>query len=74
MEKARKKKICKEFGQRLQKLRKDRKMSTRDLAHHADMDPGNINEIETGKKNCTLTTIVTLAEALQVSPSELMGG
>jgi len=63
--------ILKEFGEKLKKARKARKLSTRKLAHLADVDFGNLNEIENGKKNPTLITIVQLCEALSIDPSEL---
>jgi transcriptional regulator with XRE-family HTH domain len=72
MDAGREEKIIKEFGKRLKKARTDKKLSVRGLADIADMDFGNINEIENGKINPSLTTIVLLAEALDVDPSELL--
>ena len=63
--------ILKEFGERLKTARKASKLSTRKLADLADVDFGNINEIENGKKNPTLITIVQLCEALKIDPAEL---
>lgn len=39
------------------------------LAHEADLDPTYISGIEQGRRNVTLVTMRTLAEALNVSPS-----
>jgi transcriptional regulator with XRE-family HTH domain len=72
MDHVREEKIIKEFGKRLKKARIAKKLSLRALADIADMDFGNISEIETGKVNPSLTTIVLLAEALEVDPSELL--
>lgn len=47
-------------------------MSLRKLADAADMDFGNIGRIEKGMINPTLTTIMALAEALQVDRADLM--
>ena len=49
MDSAREKKIMKEFGERLKKIRTEKKLSTRALADLAEMDFGNINEMENGK-------------------------
>jgi transcriptional regulator with XRE-family HTH domain len=38
------------------------------------MDFGNISEIENGKINPSLTTIVLLAEALEINPCILLAG
>lgn len=62
----------KEFGERLKKIRNAKNLSTRALADIADMDFGNINEIENGKINPSMTTIILLAEALGVGPAELL--
>lgn len=72
MDHKREKEIIKDFGERLKKFRGDRNLSLRALADLADMDFGNISEIENGKINPSLTTIVLLAEALQVNPRDLL--
>lgn len=69
MDQAKEQMIIKDFGERLKKFRTEKKLSLRALADIADMDFGNINEIETGKINPTLTTIVRLAEALEIDPA-----
>lgn len=50
----------------------EKKLSTRALADIADMDFGNLNEIENGKINPSLTTIVLIAEALKIDPCVLL--
>jgi transcriptional regulator with XRE-family HTH domain len=72
MDHGREQKIIKDFGERLKKIRTEKKLSTRALADLAEMDFGNINEIENGKINPSLTTIVLLAEALQIEPADLL--
>lgn len=70
MDQAKEEKIIKEFGERLKKFRNAKKISLRDLADIADMNYGNINDIENGKVNPSLTTIVLLAEALEIDPAK----
>jgi transcriptional regulator with XRE-family HTH domain len=72
MDSSREQKIIKDFGKRLKKARTDKKLSVRALADIADMDIGNISEIENGKVNPSLTTIVLLAEALSIDASQLI--
>lgn len=72
MDDGRNKIIIKEFGERLRKIRTEKNLSFRKLGDIADMDFGNINEIENGKIEPSLTTIVRLAEALAVDPCELL--
>lgn len=70
MDQAKEQKIIKSFGERLKKIRNEKKLSLRALADIAELDFGNINEIENGKINPSLTTIILLAEAMQIHPSE----
>ena len=72
MDQARQQKILNEFGERLKKLRDEKKLSLRALADIAEMDYGNISEIENGKINPSLITIISLAEALEVDPGALL--
>ena len=74
MDQGREKIIMKEFGENLKKLRKEKNWSTRTLANIAEMDFGNINEIENGKINPSLITIVALAEALEIEAALLLPG
>jgi transcriptional regulator with XRE-family HTH domain len=74
MDSAPEKKLLKDFGERLKNLRTEKNLSTRALALNAEMDFGNINEIENGKINPSLITIIALAEALNVDPVVLIHG
>lgn len=65
-------KILKEFGKRLKKYRTTRKLSIRRLSDIADVDFSQIHRIEKGESNPTLTMILTLASALNVTVTELV--
>lgn len=65
-------KIIKDFGENLKKIRMDKGLSIRALADIAELNFGNIGDIELGKVNPTLTTIVALAVALGVDRADLM--
>jgi transcriptional regulator with XRE-family HTH domain len=66
--------IITEFGLRLKNIRKSKKLSLRGFAAIADMDFAQIDKMEKGETNPTLTTLLRLAEALQVDPAELIKG
>lgn len=66
------KKIITQFGEKLKKARKSKKLSIRKLALEADMDFTTVNRIERGENNPSLTTIYALAEALGVLPADLL--
>lgn len=66
------KKVLRTFGNNLKKIRLSKKLSIRKLALEADMDYSHLHEIEKGAANPTLTTIMTLADALQVPPADLL--
>ena len=65
-------KIIKDFGENLKKIRMDKGLSIRQLADIADLNFGNIGDIELGKVNPSLTTIVAIAMALGVDRAELL--
>jgi len=72
MNPGRKKKITKEFGNRLKKIRNDKKISLRQLASETEIEHAHIARMEIGEVNPTLTTVILLAEALQVDPCVLI--
>lgn len=72
MDSLQKKRLKREFGKSLRKIRLEKKLSQRALAAEADMEHKHIQRIEAGEVNPTMTTIITLADALGVDPGELM--
>jgi DNA-binding Xre family transcriptional regulator len=58
---------------RITELRKARGWSIQALADYADMDRSNLSYIESGKANgIFFTTLCKIAEALEVSPGDLV--
>jgi transcriptional regulator with XRE-family HTH domain len=72
MNSTRDEKLLKKFGKHLASIRKEKKLSLRKLADIADVDFSQIHRIEKGESNPTLTMIVTLAEALDITIEELI--
>lgn len=68
----RKKKIIKDFGNRLKKIRKEKKMSLRGLAAASSLEHAQISKMEKVGINVTLTTIADLADALGIKPADLL--
>lgn len=65
------------LGRKLRKLRRDRKMTTEDVAASAGIDAQDLTRIERGQTRLGLETLFRLLGAFDVSPSELermMGG
>ena len=60
------------FGENLKKLRLERGLSYRKMAYACSVDNSKISKIEKGRVNITLNTMLQLAEALQIHPSELL--
>lgn len=69
----RKKKITKDFGNNLKRIRAERDISLRDLAAFTELEHSQISRIEKGLVNPMITTVVLLAEALNVHPGEFFG-
>jgi transcriptional regulator with XRE-family HTH domain len=66
------KKVLKKFGENLRKLRKQKKLSLRQMSYACSIDNSKIAKIEKGKVNITYTTLLQLALALETHPSSLL--
>lgn len=65
-------KRLKKFAAQLIKLRKKKGLSQRELSSRCDVDYGKISKLENNKANLTLTTLIELAEGLEVHPKQLL--
>ncbi|HEY3317203.1 MAG TPA: helix-turn-helix transcriptional regulator [Coriobacteriia bacterium] len=61
-----------EFGRRVQELRRQRGLSQEKLGELAELDRTFVSSIENGRRNVTLGTIGKLARALGVDPAVLV--
>ena len=66
------KKRLKKIGCHLAKLREEKGLSQRGLSALCDVDYGKISKIENNKANFSITTLIELAEGLNIHPSELL--
>jgi transcriptional regulator with XRE-family HTH domain len=62
----------KKLGANIKRLREMKNLSLRQLSYACDIDNSKISKIEKGQINITFTTILQLAKALEISPSELL--
>jgi len=60
------------FGLVVKELRKERKISQEHLADEAAIDRTFLSQLETGRKQPSLLTILRLAQALRIEASELL--
>jgi transcriptional regulator with XRE-family HTH domain len=65
-------KRLKKFGAHLKKLREKKGLSIRELSSLCDVDYGKISKLENNKANLTVTTLIELAEGLEVHPKVLL--
>jgi transcriptional regulator with XRE-family HTH domain len=66
--------VTESFGERLKELRRDRMLTQRDLAEHADVALSTIVNLEKQHTAPRFGTIRKLAGALDVEPFVLMKG
>jgi transcriptional regulator with XRE-family HTH domain len=59
------------FSAHLKKLRETRELSQERLSELSGLNRNYVSDVERGRRNPCLFNIVKLAEALNVSPSEL---
>ena len=62
----------KKFGLRLKEIRLEKGFSQEQLAWETGLEFSQINRIENGKINTSISNIFIIAEALKISPSELL--
>lgn len=60
------------LGMHIRKIRESKGMSQEQLAAEAEIPYSSVNEIEGGKTNPTIASLMALAEALGVSVGELV--
>jgi transcriptional regulator with XRE-family HTH domain len=65
-------KICVIFGEVLQKYRHKIGISQEELAFRANVDRTFISRLERGLRQPTITTMIQLGEALEVSSTKLL--
>jgi transcriptional regulator with XRE-family HTH domain len=66
------KKRLKKFALNLKRLRKKRGLSVRELSSRCDVDYGKISKLENNKANLTVTTLIELADGLEIHPKDLL--
>lgn len=63
---------AKRLGSNLKRIRVDKGLSQVDVARELDVGRGFVSNLESGKRNPTLSTITRLAQALGVTTDELL--
>jgi len=63
-----------QLGKKIRALRRARGWRQIDLAAHAELSKTYVCELEVGKREIGLETLVRISEALEVKPSELLQG
>ena len=62
----------KKVGAKIKKIRISKQIKQIDLAYDLDLNKQALNNIEAGRKNITISTILKISQALNVRPSELL--
>lgn len=64
--------VLEKFGQKMQKVRKDKGISQEELAARLAMHRTYIGMVERGERNPTIRTLYKIAKALKVNASDLL--
>ena len=62
------------IGKRIEKIIKEKKLKTREVAHKADMDVENMRKHIKARQEMKVTTMLKIAFALGVKANELVEG
>ena len=65
-------KELKKIGQNIARIRKLRGLTQEDLCGMAEIDRSYLSEIENGKMNVTIKSLVTIAKALKCDLSDII--
>jgi transcriptional regulator with XRE-family HTH domain len=68
----REEKILKHIGANIRRIRRSRKISQENLANECGMDYSQLNRMELGKVNFSISYLFRIANALEVSPQKLI--
>ena len=60
------------LGQRMKECRLRAKLTQSELAEKADIDTNNLSRIERGQTMPMLSTVVKIADALKITPNDLL--
>lgn len=60
-----------QFGKRVRELRQKKGLSQEELSYKADLELSQINRIELGKVNTSISHVQVIADALEVEPKTL---
>lgn len=63
-----------ELGNRIKNLIKNKNLKTKNVAHDAGLDVENLRKYIKGIQEMKITTMLKIASALDVEPSELIKG
>lgn len=61
------------IGQNISKLRKESNLTQEDLSGMAQIDRSYLSDVEHGKENISIKTLVKIADALECALSDLIG-
>lgn len=66
--------IKSKVGKRIKEIRKKKSISQKDLSFSADLDRSYIASVESGQRNISIVNLEKIANALDVTLSELFKG
>lgn len=64
--------LCVELGKHIRNTRKEKDLSVAEIAFKAGIDSQNLRKYELGKQEMKVSMLARVAEALDISISELM--
>ncbi|MBS1640675.1 MAG: helix-turn-helix transcriptional regulator [Bacteroidetes bacterium] len=70
----RNKEVLVKFGERLKAVRLQKGLTQEQLAYDAEIELSQVHRLEAGKTNATISTITSVAKALNMTISELFKG
>ena len=60
------------LGKRIKEIRLSKSISQTEIAYRCDFDKSNYNNIEAGKRNLTVISLLKISKALEIKLSDLL--
>lgn len=62
------------LGDRIYQARVKARLTQQDVAEYVGITQGSVSFIEQGRRNCSVATLLAIADACDVDPAELVRG
>jgi len=64
--------LCIKVGKNIRRLRENKELTVAEVAYRSGVEPQNFRKYELGKQEMRISMLIRVAEALEVTPEDLL--